>query len=334
MSTPIPCTKCLKKFCAKACMIDHFFEAHLEDSNNLPNKMDNISINRKNSTNSIFLKPGKFLKEFIPHPDYNFSMFEKIKSGTTKNPYYVLGSGGFGEVFLCKHKEMKFYAAIKEMNKKRIIDAGHKLDIIYKEINYNGRLIHENIIKLYSFWEDENNIYLIMEYADSGNLFNLIRKNNGFEESEAFKYFVQVCGAVNLIHENNLIHRDLKPENILVCENEMLKICDFGWCVELSVGNRSTFCGTYEYMAPEIIREKPYDHGIDVWSLGVLLYELLHGYSPFKAEVNYNDCYEVFDNIVKYNLKFDKDLSDDCKDLIISISFLIYFYNFLSLFVF
>lgn len=317
MSTPHPCTKCLKKFCAKACMIDHFFEAHLNETSQA-HQIDLIPTKRRKSISSIFLKPGKYLREFIPNPEFNFSNFEKVKAGTGKNAYYVLGSGGFGEVYLCKHKEKKFYVAMKEMNKKRILDAGHKLDIIYKEITYNGRLVHDNIVKLYSFWEDEVNIYLIMEYADSGNLFGAIRKNSGFSESEAFKFFVQICSAVNFIHENNLIHRDLKPENILLSENDQVKLCDFGWCVELSVGNRSTFCGTYEYMAPEIIREKPYNHGIDVWSLGVLLYELLHGYSPFKAEVNLHDCYEVFDNIVKFNLKFDKELSDDCKDLIIS----------------
>ena len=314
LSVPHPCTKCLNKFCTKACMIDHFFDYHLNEDNS-QQKTDTLEKKRK-STYSKFLKTGNFLKEFIPLSDYNFKNFEKVKTGSNKS-YYILGKGGFGEVFLAKHKEKGFYVAIKELKKQRILDAGHKLDIIYKEISYNGRLIHENIVKLYSFHEDAENIYLIMEYADSGNLYSAIKKNNGYSEDEAFRLYIQICSAVNFIHENNLIHRDIKPENILLSENKNLKLCDFGWCVDISVGSRSTFCGTYEYMAPEIIREKPYDHSIDVWSLGVLLYEMLHGYSPFKSENN-NDCNEVFDNIVKFNLKFEKELSDNCKDLIIS----------------
>jgi serine/threonine protein kinase len=108
------------------------------------------------------------------------------------------------------------------------------------------------------------------------------------DEKTAFHYFIQTSSAVLFLHENNLVHRDLKPENILVDENNNIKLCDFGWCVELSMGNRVTFCGTYEYMAPEIIKEKPYNQGIDVWSLGILLYELCHGYSPFRVkEFNY-----------------------------------------------
>jgi serine/threonine protein kinase len=316
MLTPHPCKNCLKKFCAKACMIDHFFEAHINEKNN--QLQTEFIPKRKSGTSSKFITPGKYLGEFIPTSDFNFSNFEKVKSGSNCSRYN-LGSGGFGEVYLGKHKKKGNYVAIKEMNKKKIIDSGHKLDIIYKEITFNGRLQHENIIKMHSFYEDNSNIYLIMEYADSGNLFTAIRKNGGFSEVEAFSYFVQVCAGVNFIHECNLIHRDLKPENILLNKNNQIKICDFGWCIELNVGTRNTFCGTYEYMAPEIIREKPYDHSIDVWSLGILLYELLHGYSPFKAQTNNNDCYEVFDKIIKFDLKFEKELTDDCKDLIISI---------------
>jgi len=122
-----------------------------------------------------------------------------------------------------------------------------------------------------------------LEYASSGTLFNLIKKKKNLDEKTAFHYFIQTSAAVLFLHENNLVHRDLKPENILIDENNNIKLCDFGWCVELSMGNRVTFCGTYEYMAPEIIKEKPYNQGIDIWSLGILLYELIHGYSPFRV---------------------------------------------------
>jgi serine/threonine protein kinase len=158
-----------------------------------------------------------------------------------------------------------------------------------------------------------------MDYANNQNLFTLINKKNGMSENEAFKYFIQTAAAVYFLHEHNLIHRDLKPENILIDNNDNVKLCDFGWCVELEIGNRSTFCGTYEYMAPEIVNECPYDSGIDIWSLGVLLYELIHGYSPFRAKGNKNkdmEYIEIFNNIMKYNFKIEKKVSRECEDLI------------------
>jgi serine/threonine protein kinase len=101
-------------------------------------------------------------------------------------------------------------------------------------------------------------------------------------EKESFKYFIQVTAAVQFLHSIGLAHRDIKPENILLDEDRNVKLCDFGWCVDVSKGERMTFCGTYEYMAPEIVDEKYYDYSIDVWSLGVLLYEMIHGFSPFR----------------------------------------------------
>ena len=164
-----------------------------------------------------------------------------------------------------------------------------------------------------------------MDYVTGGTLFKLIKRSNGMDEKTAFKYFISAASAINFLHENNLVHRDLKPENLLLDENGEVRLCDFGWCVKCDDGARSTFCGTFEYMAPEIINENCYDKSIDVWSLGVLLYELLHGYSPFRATKtkNKDDEYkEIFKNIVKFNFQIDKKLSENCSDLIKSIFFL------------
>ena len=101
----------------------------------------------------------------------------------------------------------------------------------------------------------------------------------------AFSLFIQVVNAVYFLHKNNLIHRDIKPENILIFENNIIKLCDFGWCVKLEEGEqRGTFCGTTEYMSPELVNHEEYSKEIDIWSLGVLLYEMVHGYSPFRPD--------------------------------------------------
>lgn len=126
-----------------------------------------------------------------------------------------------------------------------------------------------------------------MEHIEKGSLFELLRKRKQFSEDEAFYYFVQVVSGLYFMHQHGFIHRDLKPENLLIGENNELKICDFGWCVEFDADEnrpRTTFCGTLEYMAPEMISSKPHTHLVDVWSLGILLFELCHGKAPFRGD--------------------------------------------------
>ena len=195
------------------------------------------------------------------------------------------------------------------------------------EIDIHRRILHENIIQLYSHHENETHFFLINEYASKGSLFTLIKKNKGMDEKTAFKYFIQTASAIYFLHSNELVHRDIKPENLLLDEDYNVKLCDFGWCVQVFEDEqRHTFCGTYEYMAPEVIKEEYYDKSIDIWSLGILLYELLHGYSPFRASKNARAEVhkEVLSNIMKYNFKFDKFISANCKDLIRSIFFIKY----------
>ena len=160
-----------------------------------------------------------------------------------------------------------------------------------------------------------------MEYAQKGNLYQYIQKKKGISENEAFKYFIQVASAIYFLHKHGYIHRDIKPENILIDDNFDIKLCDFGWCVSIEKGERTTFCGTYEYMAPEMVNDEFYDMGIDIWSLGVLLYEMIHGYSPFRAHNNFvqdakSAQVEIFVNIKNNKYTIDKEMSEECIDLI------------------
>lgn len=338
-----PCNKCGKKFCSNSCMIDHYFDTHqttegkniIETNNysdsikgkststseshtnfNLSPLANKIIPNKRNSISSIFIKNGTYLKDLKIDPYFDFKNFEKVKIGKKHN---ILGAGAFGEVYLVKNKIDGKFFAVKQMDKLKILDTGAKFDVVRREIDIHMRLVHPNIIRLYDYHEDQSSFYLILDYANSGTLFQAIKKSKGMDEKRAFKYFIQTTAAVHFIHENNLIHRDLKPENLLIDDKDTIKLCDFGWCIEQEIGNRTTFCGTIEYMAPEIVKEIPYDRSIDVWSLGILLYELLHGYSPFRADTAdaEEDYSQVFKNIIKNKFKIDReDLSENCKDLI------------------
>ena len=309
------CSKCGKSFCTNACMTEHTLEHHTGQV-----KRGN---GRVSGSRSVFQKNGTFLKEIVNDPQYSLEKFEFIKSknGELQN----LGSGAFGDVYLVKSKRDGKLYAVKQMEKEKIVEVGATLEVIYNEINIHQRLIHENIIRLYSHFEDDKSFYLIMDHSNSGTLFNVIKRSKGLDEYSAFKYFIQAVSAVSFLHENLLVHRDLKPENMLLDDQGKVRLCDFGWCVDISTGQRVTFCGTYEYMAPELIKEIPYDTSIDVWSLGILLYELLHGYSPFRSQ-NDDDCddyNEIFKNILKYNFKIEKNVSKNCQDLLSSTYFFI-----------
>jgi serine/threonine protein kinase len=317
IGTMFSCNQCNTNYCSNTCIIEHIYEKHKGSEDNLANLM---SIKLSNSNNSPFIKKGEFIKDPKLDPYFDYKNLIKVKISGKVN---VLGSGAFGDVFLAKHKsDGKFYA-VKQMQKKRIDEAGAPRDIIIREINIHLRLNHENIVKLHSYDEDKDSYFLILEHVNAGTMFNLLKKNKGgLDEPTAFRYFIQAAAAIHFLHEQGLVHRDIKPENLLVTEDNVVKLCDFGWCVEIAAGNRQTFCGTYEYMAPEVIKEKPYNGSIDVWSLGILLYELLHGYSPFRAKKGGQEdeeYAEIFRNIVKYDFKIDKPMSENCADLINSI---------------
>ena len=310
----LKCKFCERNFCSLTCLINHVqtHQINLNSSNSLV-----YSLKRRQSDNLTeqysFLTSGDFRDKINFDKKYDFKNFTKVIEDIFPKQ---LGTGSFGRVFLVSHNETKELFALKTIEKRKIMTTYGKLDIIYSEINIHSKLSHQNIIKLYNMYEDDETINIIMENAPNGNLYQLIKKEkNGFSESKAFDYFIQVINAVYYLHSNHIIHRDIKPENLLLCEDNKLKLCDFGWAKELSLENRSTFCGTMEYMAPEIVGSENYDYSVDIWSLGILLYELLFGHSPFKG----NNTNNIIQNIKSHELNYDdknKKISKSCKDLI------------------
>ena len=271
---------------------------------------------------SLFLQKGTILN-INPKDESIHSGYWDIHNFRFNKNLDKIGSGTFGDIYLSFHKlDNKIYA-IKHFDKAKLKKMNCPLEIIYKEIIIQLKLKHPNITRLYSFYEDIDNIYMILEYSNNGTLFSKIRSHKYLTEDEAFIYFIQVVNAVNFLHENNLIHRDIKPENILLDKENNVKLCDFGWCTNiLENEKRKTFCGTIEYMSPELVSNEKYDKSVDIWALGILLYEMLHGYSPFKSKnytLNKEQLREeIFENIENVEYKIDRkdQLSNECISLI------------------
>ena len=279
------------------------------DNNNIPSL----------SQISPFIIEGEFLEQ-IPKIKEKYSL-KNFKYITDMNNNRIkIGKGGYGKLYLARNIIDNKEYAIKNISKGKIKEVKINTSIIKREIDIHIRITHPHIIKLFSYLEDRYNYYLAMEYAQKGNLYKLIQEKRGMNENEAFIYFIQVVSAIHFLHMNGYAHRDIKPENILLDENYQVKLCDFGWCVNVSKGERITFCGTYEYMAPEMINDEFYDMGIDIWSLGVLLYEMIHGYSPFRAHYFLKDAKsamkEIFMNIKSNNYVIERNISKECIDLI------------------
>jgi len=310
----LKCKFCENNFCSLSCLIKHA-STHLGNTDTEINIVN--SLKRRQSENLteqyVFITSGDFKEKTNFDKKYSYENFTKVIEDIFPKQ---LGSGSFGRVFLVSHNETKKLYALKVIEKRKLLMSYGKLDIIYNEINIHSKLDHENIIKLYNVYEDNENINIILEYAPNGNLYELIAKQkNGFSEYKAFEYFIQVVNAVYYLHNNNIIHRDIKPENILIGDDNKIKLCDFGWAKELTLENRSTFCGTVEYMAPEIVGSENYDYSVDIWSLGILLYELLYGHSPFRADNTKNIILNIKSHELTYEDK-NKNISHSCKDLI------------------
>lgn len=223
-----------------------------------------------------------------------------------------LGTGKFGRVYLAREANSKFIVALKILSKRQIAKHNYQNNI-RREIEIMSHMNHPNITKLYGFFWDNKRIYLIMEYVSGGELYKLMGQqiNKKFTEKVVKSYTRQLISAFEYLHGKKVMHRDIKPENLLV-EGEMIKVTDFGWAVHSPSNLRDTFCGTLEYLPPEMLSKEPYSEKADIWCLGILTYELLIGRSPFF----HSDSSKIQKNILNSQLLFTSDLSRDAKDFI------------------
>lgn len=233
----------------------------------------------------------------------------------------MLGEGAFGAVYLGTNKITGEKRAIKKLAKPQGYDRYRVSEEIKKEIDILKQLDHQNIMKIYEYFETDNEFSLITELCDGGELFDKIIKEKYIDEITSAVIMFQLFGAIAYCHSQNIMHRDLKTENILI-ENKKsngylrIKLIDFGIAKILEKGEKeSTLSGTCFYIAPEVIN-KDYDKRCDLWSCGVVLYILLCGRMPFGGNSNR----EIFKNIQKgmYDMNVDPlpKVSNEAKDLI------------------
>ncbi|KAJ3425513.1 aurora a [Anaeramoeba flamelloides] len=285
-----------------------------------PLKKKSKTINKKKQTKSLNKRSIK--KNTLTNCNKN------VKKITRKTPLSILdqktqwsksdlivgralGKGQFGNVYLAKEKKSKEFVALKVLfkNKLREIDAEHQLK---REVEVQSQLKHKNVLGMYGHYQDNVRVYLVLEYAGGGELFKQLCKVKRFEEPLAANYIASLASALSYCHSKNVIHRDIKPENILIGKNGELKIADFGWSVLAEEARRTTFCGTLDYLSPEMIDGDGYGQTIDVWSVGILLYEFLVGKPPFEAR----GTSQTYKNIQNAQLRIPNYVSHGAKDLI------------------
>jgi len=246
----------------------------------------------------------------IPHPQKTVNI--------SLNDFHfvtVLGRGSFGKVMLAEEKKTKKYYAIKMIKKQYIVEKDD-IDSMMTEksvfITVSSEK-HPFLVNLHSCFSSTSRVYFVMDYAQGGDLIYHIRQSN-FTAKRAKFYLCEVLLALEFLHKKNIIYRDLKLDNILLTDEGHIKIADYGLCkLDMDVNTTTnTFCGTPEFMAPELLKGYPYTRSVDWWTFGILTYEMLARRAPFKGK----DDVELFRNIIDNQPFYPQYIGHDAIQLI------------------
>ncbi|XP_073727320.1 serine/threonine-protein kinase MARK2 isoform X4 [Misgurnus anguillicaudatus] len=242
-----------------------------------------------------------------------------LHSATDEQPHIgcyrllkTIGKGNFAKVKLAKHVLTGKEVAVKIIDKTQLNSSS--LQKLFREVRIMKLLNHPNIVKLFEVIETEKTLYLVMEYASGGEVFDYLVAHGRMKEKEARAKFRQIVSAVQYCHQKCIVHRDLKAENLLLDADMNIKIADFGFSNEFILGNKlDTFCGSPPYAAPELFQGKKYDGPeVDVWSLGVILYTLVSGSLPFDGQ----NLKELRERVLRGKYRIPFYMSTDCENLL------------------
>uniref|UniRef100_G1QEZ1 Ribosomal protein S6 kinase beta-2 n=1 Tax=Myotis lucifugus TaxID=59463 RepID=G1QEZ1_MYOLU len=229
----------------------------------------------------------------------------------------VLGTGGYGKVFQVRKVQGtnvgKIYA-MKVLRKDELVHNAKDVAHTQAERRILGSVKHPFIVELAYAFQTRGKLYLVLECLSGGDLFTHLQRKGILLEDTACFYLAEITLALGHLHSQGIVYRDLKPENIMLDSQGHIKLTDFGFCKE-SIHQGAvthTFCGTTEYMAPEIVVRRGHNRAVDWWSLGVLMYEMLTGSPPFTAE----NRKKTMDKIIKGKLRLPLYLTPDARDLV------------------
>eukprot|EP01088_Endostelium_zonatum_P006722 TRINITY_DN18871_c0_g1_i1.p1 TRINITY_DN18871_c0_g1~~TRINITY_DN18871_c0_g1_i1.p1 ORF type:complete len:402 (-),score=86.56 TRINITY_DN18871_c0_g1_i1:77-1282(-) len=217
-------------------------------------------------------------------------VMDVTKSSKTIDDFVLLkliGKGAYGKVYQVREKKKGDIYAMKVLKKAHIIKT-RNVEYTISERDILHTIKHPYIVTLHYAFQNHSHLYLVMDYMNGGQLFNQMYKEGFFDEKQSRFYAAQIVLAIDHLHQLNIIHRDLKPENILLDSEGNISVTDFGLAHQMTEeGERTrTYCGTIEFMSPEMIKGAGYDKSTDWWSVGVLLYDMMTGKTPFNGKDN------------------------------------------------
>jgi protein kinase X len=237
----------------------------------------------------------------LPLKHFDFKDYEKLK---------VLGTGAFGAVYLSRRKSDQTFWAIKILSKANLIDR-KQVDHMKNELSTLNSVDFPYIVKMSGMNQDTKYIYICMEFVNGGEFFSYLRDVNKIPRKVASIYAAQVVLMFEYLHSYKIAYRDLKPENLLIDSKGFLKLTDFGFAKVIQ-DRTYTICGTPDYLAPEILLSQGHGPGVDWWSLGVLIYEMITARTPFQGD----NPMEMYEKIVRMKYSCPKSMHPDTKSII------------------
>lgn len=270
-----------------------------------PNKTYRIVCNTTEEANQWFEHIQRARSEEVPQDTrVGLADFTTLK---------VIGRGSYGKVRLVRHNASGQVYAMKSLSKKKLAD----FNLVEKTKTERNVLItaqHPFLVSAKYTFQDDVKVYMVLEYVPGGELYRRLKAEGRFREQRVKYYAAQLVLAISYLHSLGIIHRDLKPENVLMAEDGYIKLADFGLVKDNMepLSETQTFCGTPEYISPEICEGRKYNMSVDWWSLGILIYEMLFGSPPF-FDTNVNVTYR---KIIMDDIQFPADASPEAKSLI------------------